>query len=50
MGRLLLTDPETGAQVEVDTRDRRLRERYAQRERAGREAVRASCGRRAPTT
>ena len=33
--------PRPGAQVEVDTRDRRLRERYAGRERAEREAVRA---------
>jgi uncharacterized protein (DUF58 family) len=41
VGRLLVTDPETGGQVDVDTRDRRLRERYAERERAGREAVSA---------
>ncbi len=41
VGRLRVVDPETGAQVEVDTRDRRLRERYAERERAEREAVRA---------
>ncbi len=40
VGRLLVTDPETGAQVEVDTRDRRLRERYAAREQAERDAVR----------
>ena len=32
--------PRDGAQVEVDTRDRRLRERYAAREREEREAVR----------
>jgi len=41
VGRLWMTDPETGGQVEVDTRDRRLRERYVARERAEREAVRA---------
>jgi uncharacterized protein (DUF58 family) len=41
VGRLLVTDPETGSQLDVDARDRRLRERYAERERAGREAVRA---------
>lgn len=41
VGRLLVSDPETGAQVEVDTRDVRLRRRYAARERAEREAVRA---------
>jgi uncharacterized protein (DUF58 family) len=29
VGRLAMVDPETGAQVEVDTRDRRLRERFA---------------------
>ena len=35
-GRLRLVDPETGVQVEADTRDRRLRERYAAREREAR--------------
>jgi uncharacterized protein (DUF58 family) len=40
VGRLRVVDPETGVQVEVDTRDRRLRERYAAREREEREAVR----------
>ena len=29
VGRLAMVDPETGARVEVDTRDRRLRERFA---------------------
>lgn len=40
VGRLALVDPETGAQVEVDTRSARLRDRYAERERADREGVR----------
>jgi uncharacterized protein (DUF58 family) len=40
LGRLSLVDPETGAQVEVDTHSARLRERYSSRERADREAVR----------
>jgi uncharacterized protein (DUF58 family) len=40
VGRLALVDPESGDQIEVDTRSPRLRERYAARERAGREAVR----------
>lgn len=39
VGRLMLVDPETGARVEVDTRDRQLRERYAASERAERDAV-----------
>jgi uncharacterized protein (DUF58 family) len=40
-GRLALVDPESGARVEVDTRSRKLRERYAAAESARREAVRA---------
>jgi uncharacterized protein (DUF58 family) len=39
VGRLALVDPETGARVEVDTADRRLRERFAQAARAGRAEV-----------
>jgi len=39
VGRLQLVDPESGAHVEVDTRSRRLRELYAEREAAGRRAV-----------
>jgi uncharacterized protein (DUF58 family) len=39
VGRLMMVDPETGARVEVDTRDRKLRERYAESERAERDAV-----------
>lgn len=41
VGRLSLVDPESGACVEVDTRSARLREAYAERERAERESVRA---------
>jgi uncharacterized protein (DUF58 family) len=40
VGRLALVDPESGRRMEVDTRSRRLRERYEQRERAEREGVR----------
>jgi uncharacterized protein (DUF58 family) len=29
VGRVLMEDPETGAKVEVDTRDERFRNRYA---------------------
>jgi uncharacterized protein (DUF58 family) len=39
-GVLRLVDPESGAQVEADTRDAALRERYAQGERERRAAVR----------
>jgi uncharacterized protein (DUF58 family) len=39
-GVLRLVDPESGAQVEVDTRDAAVRERYAERERQRRGAVR----------
>jgi uncharacterized protein (DUF58 family) len=39
-GVLRLVDPESGAQLEVDTRDAALRERYAERERERRSAVR----------
>ena len=39
-GVLRLVDPESGTQVEADTRDATLRERYAERERQRREAVR----------
>ncbi len=41
LGRLALVDPETGAQVEVDTSSRRLRERFAALERQRRELVAA---------
>jgi uncharacterized protein (DUF58 family) len=40
VGRLSLVDPETGRLMEVDTGDASLRERFEQRERADREAVR----------
>jgi uncharacterized protein (DUF58 family) len=40
VGRLALVDPETGSRVEVDMRNPRLRERFAERERAEREEVR----------
>jgi uncharacterized protein (DUF58 family) len=40
VGTIVLADPETGAQVEADTRDRRLRRAYAEAERERREAVR----------
>jgi uncharacterized protein (DUF58 family) len=39
-GVLRLVDPESGAQVEADTRDAALRERYAEHERQRRAAVR----------
>ena len=39
VGRLSMVDPETGAQIEVDTRSRRLREDYARAAAAEREAV-----------
>ena len=39
-GVLRLVDPESGTQVEADTRDAALRERYAERERQRRETVR----------
>ena len=47
-----LIDPETGAQVEVDTRDRRLRERYAAQRarRAGGRAGRAAPARASTTS
>jgi uncharacterized protein (DUF58 family) len=38
-GHLALIDPETGARVEVDTSSRRLRERFAELERARRDTV-----------
>jgi uncharacterized protein (DUF58 family) len=41
LGHLALVDPETGRRVEVDSSDRRLRERYEAAERADREAVAA---------
>jgi len=41
VGTLILVDPETGDQVEADTRDRRLRRRYADAETRRREEVRA---------
>jgi uncharacterized protein (DUF58 family) len=39
VGRLAMVDPETGARIEVDTRDRRLRERFAQAARSERAEV-----------
>jgi uncharacterized protein (DUF58 family) len=39
-GVLRLVDPESGTQVEADTRDAAVRERYAERERQRRSAVR----------
>jgi uncharacterized protein (DUF58 family) len=39
VGRLALIDPETGARVEVDTSNRRLRERFAELERERRDTV-----------
>ena len=39
VGRLALIDPETGARLEVDTSNRRLRARFAQLERERRETV-----------
>jgi uncharacterized protein (DUF58 family) len=46
VGRMAMVDPETGARIEVDTADRRLRERFAQAARAERSEV-ASALRRA---
>jgi uncharacterized protein (DUF58 family) len=40
VGTLRLVDPETGSELEVDTRSPRLRARYAERERARRATVR----------
>jgi uncharacterized protein (DUF58 family) len=42
VGRLAMVDPETGARVEVDTSDRRLRERFMNQAREEREAVAAA--------
>jgi len=42
VGRLALVDPETGARVEADTRDRRLRERFARAAAEERGAVAAA--------
>ncbi len=39
VGHLALVDPETGARVDVDTSNRRLRERFAQLERERRETL-----------
>ena len=39
-GTLRLVDPESGAEIEADTRDERLRRRYAEREQARRAALR----------
>jgi uncharacterized protein (DUF58 family) len=36
VGRMAMVDPETGSRIEVDTADRRLRERFAQASRAER--------------
>ena len=40
VGTLRLVDPESGAEVEADTRDEQLRRRYAEREQARRAALR----------
>ena len=40
VGTLRLVDPESGAEIEADTRDEGLRRRYAERERARQESVR----------
>jgi uncharacterized protein (DUF58 family) len=42
VGRLAMVDPETGARVEVDTSDRRLRERFMNQAREERQAVAAA--------
>ena len=42
VGHLALVDPETGARVDVDTSDRRLRERFAELERRRREELTAA--------
>jgi uncharacterized protein (DUF58 family) len=42
VGRLAMVDPETGARVEVDTSDRKLRERFAQAAREERAGVAAA--------
>jgi uncharacterized protein (DUF58 family) len=42
VGRLAMVDPETGARIEVDTADRRLRERFARAARAERDEVAAA--------
>jgi uncharacterized protein (DUF58 family) len=42
VGRLAMVDPETGARVEVDTSDRRLRERFMDQAREEREGVAAA--------
>jgi uncharacterized protein (DUF58 family) len=42
VGRLALVDPETGERVEVDTADRRLRERFARAAQEERAAVAAA--------
>jgi uncharacterized protein (DUF58 family) len=42
VGRLAMVDPETGARIEVDTRDRRLRDRFARAARAERAEVAAA--------
>ena len=39
VGRLALVDPETGARLEVDTSNRRLRARFAELERERRDTV-----------
>jgi uncharacterized protein (DUF58 family) len=39
VGRLALIDPETGQRIEVDSNNRRLRERFAAEERRDREHV-----------
>jgi uncharacterized protein (DUF58 family) len=45
VGHLALVDPETGARVEVDTSNRRVRERFAELERQRRETLARELGR-----
>jgi uncharacterized protein (DUF58 family) len=45
VGRLAMVDPETGARIEVDTADRRLRERFARAARTERAEVAAALSR-----
>ena len=49
-GDLWLVDPETGRQVHVDTRRRRIRDRFAEAAAAERGHVAPRCAARAPTT
>ena len=49
-GDLWLVDPETGRQMQIDTRRRRVRERFAAAAEAEREEVPPRCAARAPIT